>query len=489
MKNYIFKNKIYCFKDQNQFKEKNPLNYKNQFDLKKFLIKMNNKLIDCEDILNLLENCDDDSSNFIAPLPTPYRISTHTLICKLYYKDNPDEFIRPLFHNLAEGLETDDELISLYACIKDPDTGVITIYYKGLAIIQKLKDDIKKEKQIEKEKHKKKETQKLVLKKKKRKAFGNQLSVKIKARNSIIDIKIFSNGRFQMTRVRSIDDAKLATNIFINKIKNLEKSYRELYGKNNNNYYILPVNNIDNIEIKDYQIVMVRCGFDSNFLINRVKLHKKLLIKYHIKSESPNNYRGIIITYFYNPNISIDEQDGICHCNPKCSGKNKGNKSCKKIKFSVFRTGKIDIITKGNDYKILLDASYNAITKILKTEFANIRMDDEIKNIKAAKKTKTKTNTKTNTKIVKINIKSNNSNENIITLKNAHYFEENGFWYLISRSNCKNEKLNDILKKNKHLNSIYHKYNYIYIDKLNEINQNPNLIIKGKKYINNLLTT
>jgi hypothetical protein len=405
---------------------------------------METELINYKDILdnlndNDIEDSDIDNSDN-SPTPTNYQLTTFSLNCSINLLDlsNDDKFIRPNFKNLITGLNTDDELISLNGCVENDDE-TITYYYKGLAILKKKINDAKKER--EKEKEKKKGKKKSTTYVKKRKSFSNQVSIKILSGTSTLDIKIFKNFSLRITGSRTIEDGKNGINLLLNKIKKIENNYRNLYlsndndndkndndnsnengnendnddengnkndndnsndenendndkndndknGDENRKYYILPIDNLDDIKIMNFKVLMARCKFDANFEMDRIELHKILVKKYKIHSETKDDYRGTLVSYYYNPNRSKDEQDGICHCIPKCSGKNNSIGCCMKVTFAVFRTGRIDLITKGNNYDELLGFGYNFLVNVLRREYNKIKIiKDNEKKIKKTKKT------------------------------------------------------------------------------------------------------
>ena len=185
-------------------------------------------------------------------------------------------------------------------------------------------------------------------KNKKKKCFFNQITMHI-YNNKIINVKIFNNGKIQMTGLKTEKQGLETINILINELKNINKTDSLIYS--------------DQLFINDYEIVMVNTDFDIKYKIKRELLHRDLLNMGITSSYEPIMYPGVNMKYFYNKEF---KNNGICECLEKCKGKGKGcgNGNCKRITIAIFNSGKI-IITGGRNFQQITE-SYNFINNILK---------------------------------------------------------------------------------------------------------------------------
>lgn len=185
-------------------------------------------------------------------------------------------------------------------------------------------------------------------KKEAKKKFYNQLTLHY-FDEKLVNVKIFNNGKCQMTGLKyEKHGIKIINDIIklINKSKNIEKI-------------------VDNIDLKydDYKIVLINSDFNIGYKIDRNKLHRHINNIEMYSSYEPLIYPGVNIKYYYNTN----NNDGICNCNCKCEGKGdgKGNGNCIRITIAVFESGSILITGKINNQ--LLKIAYDFINKLLLT--------------------------------------------------------------------------------------------------------------------------
>lgn len=191
-----------------------------------------------------------------------------------------------------------------------------------------------------------KKAQKKKRKIKEKKVFYNQITIHVYL-DKIINVKIFNNGRIQMTGLKSKDQGLNVIDILIKEITR---------------------HNIDNcifdedLKLSNYKIVLINSDFDIKYKINRDILHRDIINLGMYSSYEPTIYPGVNIKYYYNNN------NGICNCVNKCTGKGNGcgDGQCKKITIAVFNSGKI-IITGGNTFDQVI-VSYNFIYNLLKNK-------------------------------------------------------------------------------------------------------------------------
>lgn len=181
----------------------------------------------------------------------------------------------------------------------------------------------------------------------KKKFFYNQITVHI-FEDKIINVKIFNNGKIQMTGVKNINQGEKVLITLINIIQNIPSDILEIILTNK----LLQSNPIE--------IALINSDFDCGFKIKREILHRKIIEKGYYSSFEPTIYPGVNIKYYFNKE---KQDDGICNCKTQCNGKGK-NGFCKKITVAVFNSGKI-IITGGQSYE-QLNKAYEFINDILK---------------------------------------------------------------------------------------------------------------------------
>jgi len=194
--------------------------------------------------------------------------------------------------------------------------------------------------------------------------FYNSCSIIVKPSpiGKSLNIKLFNNGNITLTGSKDEMDGYNAT---LNLLVELKKK-KEIFSD-------LTEEEIDILDILNYKITMINSNFDTFFEIDINKLftilttnilYNDLFLKYN-----PENYRGLIIGYFFNEEYS---GDGICHCSKKCNGKGNGigNGECKKVTIAIFRTGRI-IITGGRLRK-QIDKAYEYINLFFEKNYKDI---------------------------------------------------------------------------------------------------------------------
>lgn len=188
-------------------------------------------------------------------------------------------------------------------------------------------------------------SKKLVTKKRKnkqRKIFFNQETIHIVHEGKIVNVKLFNNGRIQITGLKNIHHDKIIIHSFLD--------------------YLFDIDVIDKeIEIVKNELVLINSDFSLGFEINRNKLHREIINSGVYSSFEPCIYPGVNIKYYVNTN----NKNGICCCESKCDGKGRanGDGKCKKVTIAVFKSGKI-IITGGQSYD-QIEKSYYFITNFI----------------------------------------------------------------------------------------------------------------------------
>jgi len=184
-------------------------------------------------------------------------------------------------------------------------------------------------------------------KKKEKKYFYNQVTLHIWL-GKRINMKIFNNGRIQMTGIKKESQGYETIELFIKEINKISDE---------NKIKIFNEFNIQQIE--PIETVLINSDFDIYSEVNREKLHRLIVEHWYYSSYEPCTYPGVNIKYYYNP---IKRNFGICDCEKPCNGKGKEN-TCKKITIAVFKSGKI-IITGGRN-KQNINSAYQFITEFI----------------------------------------------------------------------------------------------------------------------------
>ena len=190
------------------------------------------------------------------------------------------------------------------------------------------------------------------------KYFYNQITLHVYS-NKIINVKIFNNGKFQMTGVKNIQQGKDVVDIVYNFICNLSKDRKEKI-----------LDNLNQIK-KEIQVGMINSDFNIGFKVNREVLHRIVISKGYYSSFEPSIYPGVNIKYYYNP---LD-YSGLCKCDEVCDGKGK-NGCCKKITVAVFNSGST-IITGAQSFD-QLNKGYDFIMNVINEKKNEIIQKDEI---------------------------------------------------------------------------------------------------------------
>lgn len=290
-----------------------------------------------------------------------YRISTITAIAKINSLINLEE--------LYKIIKIDDKQNLYY----DNDDLVSKNILNNISFIEYGKTkDVSNSKGINPKQDKKNRYKK---KKKKMKRFDNQLTLIVNINNNIINMKIFKNGRIQMTGLKDIDNGPKAIEIIMKVIKDLSII------KNSNIFNLIEdddestdVINTDviNTELKydDYKICLINSDFRFNHKVKRNKLYEFIVNNTELVcSYEPCIYPGVKLQYFYNKKL-----DGICRCSDVyCSNKNK-NSTCVKITIAVFESG-CTIITGAKSLK-QVNAAYTFIKNLLSSNISHFKKID-----------------------------------------------------------------------------------------------------------------
>jgi len=261
------------------------------------------------------------------PKPTDIRISTMTITCNLN-----------TFLNLVELFDV-IEITTDYPIIETLKLG--SLKSKGKCKVKKKKEG-------------------------KKNYFQNQLTIIVVLKNTLnilngddlkANIKLFRNGKVQMTGIKSSPHYKLVIDFLYNQL-------RQAYDSNKT------ILDIDTIKISDYKIVLINSDFRTNFEINRENIYKFLYDNSYFVIYEPDIYPGVNLKYFWNDT----RKDGRCRCTSKCTGKGtgSGDGQCKRITIAIFQSGSV-IIT-GSNHEKQMNNCYEFINKIFTDNYKAIKI-------------------------------------------------------------------------------------------------------------------
>ena len=183
-------------------------------------------------------------------------------------------------------------------------------------------------------------------KKDKKNYFYNQITIHVML-DKFVNVKMFNNGRIQMTGLKSRENGINIINIIIKEIQKLSEEKKSEIVDN------------DIIEILNTDIVLINSDFDIKSKINNEILQRIIIENGYYSSYEPLIYPGVNIKYYFNPER---QNNGICNCDRQCDGKGK-NGLCKKVTIAVFNSGKI-IITGWQKIEHL-NTAYDFITNLI----------------------------------------------------------------------------------------------------------------------------
>jgi TATA-box binding protein (TBP) (component of TFIID and TFIIIB) len=265
----------------------------------------------------------------------------------------------------------------------------------------------------------------------KKRQFENQATLIFHFDNGrYVNIKVFHNGKIQMTGVRSKEEAHMIIGRLIEIIKETKVTvvdWDEVRSNPNwtsKNQYIYtkiktdkgyenlvkrlimvddvptwvdhpddkiskyPVNtpvipDQNKIQMMNFETVMINSNYSIGFNIDRTKLHLLLKRKYNIYATLEATYQAVKSYYFFDSNNQ--DNNGVCKCEVPCfvikEQQKGGTPTCSQVTIAVFRTGSV-IITGGCTLEQTAVA-YNFINKVIVDNYKIIYQKNEDDMIKA----------------------------------------------------------------------------------------------------------
>jgi TATA-box binding protein (TBP) (component of TFIID and TFIIIB) len=149
-----------------------------------------------------------------------------------------------------------------------------------------------------------------------------------------VNIKVFRNGRLQMTGIRTIEEgARIVDRIC--------SSFTE--------------NSIGDVGLQsgtsDYKICLMNSDFHLNFGLHRDVLYNKYREMGLVCSYEACIYPAVKLSFMWNHGKTAKNQaqDGICSCPEHCGGDGDGYGRCRKVTCAIFQSGSV-IITGAHDH-------------------------------------------------------------------------------------------------------------------------------------------
>ena len=165
---------------------------------------------------------------------------------------------------------------------------------------------------------------------KKNTVFFNQATLHF-CHDKTINVKIFNNGKIQMTGLKRETQGEEVIRGLIHIIENLDrKNEKKIFLKLHDKYVY-----------ENYKIALINSDFDYKRIIHREELQNVMISMNMFSSFEPCIYPGVNIKYFYN--INNEGSKGVCNCERKCNGKGNGIDACRRVTIAVFNSGKIII--------------------------------------------------------------------------------------------------------------------------------------------------
>ena len=180
-----------------------------------------------------------------------------------------------------------------------------------------------------------------------RKYFYNQLTIHMfneLKKNNRVNVKIFNNGRIQMTGINNDKIGEQTINLLVKEL-NVFKEDKEIFTISE-----------EIRSIGELETVLINSDFDIKMPIKRDVLHRLIVKEGYLSSYEPCNYPGVNIKYYYNP--LLDNKESVI-ANVLVMEKEKDN-TCKRITIAVFKSGSI-IITGGRNKRRIFKSLTNLL--------------------------------------------------------------------------------------------------------------------------------
>ena len=212
--------------------------------------------------------------------------------------------------------------------------------------------------------------------KKEQRDFFNCATLNIVLTNTkCANVKLFGNGKLQLTGIPSPELGLKTIDIIISLIKNIkddmETNTKIVFDKKR-------------VTLQKYNTVMINTCYELGIGINRDILYDIITNRYGLSAiYESDGYPGVRVEYFYNEKF---DNNGKCTCSPCCNGKSDENsEACKRLSIAIFQSGSV-IIAGGCKNIDPINKAYTLINKIIGEIIHEIRKIDNTKKKKLKKR-------------------------------------------------------------------------------------------------------
>lgn len=272
------------------------------------------------------------NQNFTSHQPSELRISTMTAVCNINVVIRLDEIYQHITFHDDESQEDGYPYIKTCQFASEPMKG-----YTSVSKSKRAKSKVKV-----------------------KNCFQNQATLIIALSTTRqINLKIFRNGKIQMTGLKSEEEGYLAVNTLIKKIKDIYRGEKSII-----------ISGEDELMISGFTIVLINSDFSAGFRIKRERLYELLFKSGMYVSYEPDIYPGVNAKFYWN--CKNQKLDGICRCSKPCDGKGEGNGDgdCKKVTIATFQSG--NVIITGARRNVQTQDAYQYINKIFSKHMETI---------------------------------------------------------------------------------------------------------------------
>ena len=191
-------------------------------------------------------------------------------------------------------------------------------------------------------------------KKTKKKSFYNQATVHVVHDGKIMNVKLFNNGKLQITGLKKVDQGPQLVQTLIEYLQDLSVLDYDTF-------------------LMNHKLVLINSDFDIGYEINREVLHREIIEAGIYSSYEPCIYPGVNTKYFWNTDYADKEFPGRCYCTVPCKGNGigTGNGECKKVTIAIFQSGSL-IITGARSLE-QIETAYHFINKIFEAHHEELR--------------------------------------------------------------------------------------------------------------------
>ena len=180
-----------------------------------------------------------------------------------------------------------------------------------------------------------------------------------------VNVKVFRNGRVQMTGVRNVVEGSRIIDRIVETVKGIQVARGDLLVPPSDKSDASSASSTSNTS---YKVCLINSDFNIGFPLKRDKLHAILTKACGLVcSFEPCIYPGVKLSFMWNHGKTSqnEKQTGVCTCPTKCTGTGDGYgpSNCRKVTCAIFQSG-CTIITGAHSYTQLED-TYRFVCEIM----------------------------------------------------------------------------------------------------------------------------